>query len=444
MIEVESDERRSQSVSRYIGDCHGQRQGPILIVIGGLHANEPAGIDAALRVHNRIKHNHIRLTSGRFVSLRGNLRALSAEAPEPWLRDRYIDEDLNRSFLLDLDPRPVSNVEENERDELIEELVTIGADRVNPVYLLDLHTVSSDSPAFVALEDSLPARKFASGFYLPKILGMEEELSGLLIDYATNHLGFISCIIEAGRHEDSRSIDVHEAIVLLALRNLGMISDGTRTTGGDLPASVVKEASGGRGQQFYDVRERVPIRTDQFSMKADASAFMRVRSASTTVAVEGSEPVKASASGLLFLPNRQASPRIGDDAFFVIKRVGLLWLSISATVRKRELVHKLLPAVLPGVRRNKRDINSIIVAPEYAAFFRREILHLLGYRLVRWSHVPVMRWHRRPLSACRVFAKAVAGIVSFLFRGGEPVALPEERANDWVARRRLLDLKPPK
>ena len=59
MIEAESDERRIQSVSRYIGDCNGQRQGPTLIVIGGLHANEPAGIDAALRVHDRIKRNNI-------------------------------------------------------------------------------------------------------------------------------------------------------------------------------------------------------------------------------------------------------------------------------------------------------------------------------------------------------------------------------------------------
>lgn len=443
MIEIESDELRVPSLSRYIGDSPAQNRGPTLVVVGGLHANEHAGIDAAQRVHDRIEDKHIALTRGRIVSLRGNLTALSADASEPWLRDRYIDEDLNRSFQLDQDSSPPTSVEECQRNQIIEELVKIRQDQINPIYLLDLHTVSSDSPAFVALEDSVPARKFASGFFLPKILGMEEELAGLLSDYATNRLGYVSCIVEAGRHDDPQSIEVHEAIILMALRNLGMIAEDVSTTQGDNPSDALKRAAGDRGRHYYDVRERAPIRTSDFAMQPEAKAFTRVTPNATVVALDGASPVKTTASGLLFLPNRQSSPRPGDDAFFVIKRVGPLWFSISAWVRKQAFVHKLLPLALPGVRRREGDSHAIVVAPEYAAILRRELLHLLGYRLVRWTHVPAMPWYKRIFVASCGLAGALTGMAAYMFRGGESAALPEERETDWVARRRHLDLSPP-
>lgn len=440
MIRVRETGIPVRTVPRMIGDAAGRRPGPTLVIVGGLHGNEPAGVLAAERVHHAITTGRASLDAGRLVSLRGNVAALSCTG-EASARPRYIHEDLNRVFDGSADAADGrASVERRERDAIANELERITVGATGPLYLLDLHTVSSDSPAFVAFEDSLPARRFASCFPLPKILGMEEELAGLLIDYATTRHGFVACIAEAGRHDDPRAADVHEAIILLALEELGMRSGRARTTGGESPSAVVAGASGGRGGRFYDVRERIAIRHESFRMQPGAAAFTPVAARRTVVAVERSRPLTVETSGRLFLPNRQANPRLGDDAFFVVKPVGRCWLALSAWLRRREWVHRGVPALLPGVRTRPNEAGTILVAPEYAAVLRRELLHLLGYRLVRWSHAPYLPpLHRLAvgLSGC---ALSLFGIARRAFSGGEQAALPEERPTDWVARRRRLDV----
>lgn len=440
MIEAQPRGDAASCVPRNIGDVTGERPAPTLIVVGGLHANEPAGIEAAQRVHNSIDDGRLHIGAGRLVSLRGNLGALAAEAAEPWLRDRYIHEDLNRVFH-EVDDAPAdASAERSERAQLADEITSIVQAARGDVYLLDLHTVSSDSPAFIALEDSLPARRFAQRFPLPKILGMEEELRGLLIDYATSELGCVSCIVEAGRHDEPRSTDVHEAVILLALISLGIASAPAKTSTGESPHDVVEQASGGRGRRFYDVRQRVPIERLPFRMQPGATAFMPVTAEQTIVAMDGPDPVTPGANGLLFMPNRQASPRVGDDAFFVVAPVGRVWLSVSAGIRRRALVHRVLPILMPGVRRREGDPHALLVAPEYAAVLRREVLHLLGYRLIRWSHTPYLARRRRITRVISGTARAFLQILHFAPRGGEHAALPQERETDWIARRRRLDI----
>lgn len=444
---IEAEDRAAaarERLPRVIGDVRGERAGPTLIVVGGMHANEPAGIGAAERAHASIDSGRIRLNVGRFVSLRGNLAALALDATEPWLRARYIDEDLNRAFR-DEPTMTTSqfSAEQRERRELCDVLASVAGESEGGTYLLDLHTVSSDSPAFIAIEDSLPTRRFADHFPLPKVLGMEEEVTGLLMDYATNALGCVACVVEAGRHDDPRSTDVHEAIVLLALAALGMTDPLPTTSEGEPAVDVVAYAAAGRERVVYDVRERVPVGDPSFKMQPGATAFTRVVAGRTIVAVEASEAVPVGATGLLFMPNRQTMPRVGDDAFFVVVRVGRRWLALSAWLRQRSLVHRCLPLLLPGVRRRRDDPDTIVVAPEYAAVLRRELLHLLGYRLVRWSHTPHLSPWRRALRGLAGLGHAVVGMLRYAARGGERAALPAERETDWIARRHQLDIKPP-
>lgn len=441
MIVADTKGLHPHGLPRRIDDTGPAEAGPTLIVVGGLHANEPAGIEAAQRVHGMLRGGGLPLRCGRLVSLRGNLTALSVEAAEPWLRARYIDYDLNRMFRSSGATVPGDSVEHGERQRLAQELHDITGQARGQPYLLDLHTVSSDSPAFIALEDTLPTRRFAAAIPLPKMLGLEEELDGLLIDYATHAFGCVSCIVEAGRHDDPRSADVHEAVLLLALSHLGMVAGPLRTSKGEAPRSVVSQAAAGRERDFYDVRERVAIGGASFAMQPGASAFRRVVAERTVVASEDGRPVMAPASGLLFLPNRQKSPRVGDDAFFVIARVGRFWLALSAWLRQRTWVHRWLPRLLPGVRARGKESGTILVAPEFAALLRREVLHLLGYRLVRWSHTPHMSWPRRLAGIAVALVRSIAGIVRFAPRGGERAALPVERETDWIARRHALDVR---
>ncbi|MEM8758092.1 MAG: succinylglutamate desuccinylase/aspartoacylase family protein [Planctomycetota bacterium] len=440
MIETHTEQTVARRLSRTIGDDRAAADGPTLIVIGGLHANEPAGIRAALRIHTAIASDRLRLAAGRFISLRGNLTALAARSDPP---PRYIHEDLNRAFIGTTQPDACASAEQRERAELTSALDTIDAEAAHPVFLLDLHTVSSDSPPFVVFEDSLAARRFASAFPLPKMLGLEEELQGLLIDDATRRLGTTACIIEAGRHTDPRSTTIHEALVLISLDALRMTEPGRRTSTDEDPRAVAAHAAGPHADRCYDVRQRTEVRHESFEMLPSAAAFSRVRARRTVLATERGRPITADASGLLFMPNRQRTRLAGDDGFFIVQPVGRVWLGLSARLRRSELVHRLLPALLPGVRRRPGDPHTILVAPEYAAILRCEILHLLGYRLIRWHHTPSLTPRQRIVRGLGGLCRSVLGILRRAAAGGEPAALPIERNKDWIARRRRLDVDPP-
>ena len=65
------------AVTRVIARLRGAEAGPTLIVIGGLHGNEPSGVEAMQRVASAIAPAPGRVR-GDLVMLAGNVRALSA------------------------------------------------------------------------------------------------------------------------------------------------------------------------------------------------------------------------------------------------------------------------------------------------------------------------------------------------------------------------------
>jgi succinylglutamate desuccinylase len=95
-ITLEALKPASQSASagdHLIGSIRGSLPGPTLLILGGIHGNEPAGVLAAARVLPRIKERRAALR-GEVVFLRGNTRALQRKV-------RYIDADLNRQWPVD-------------------------------------------------------------------------------------------------------------------------------------------------------------------------------------------------------------------------------------------------------------------------------------------------------------------------------------------------------
>src|SRR5690606_36651941 len=84
------------------------------------------------------------------------------------------------------------------------------------VCLVDLHTTSAAGLPFVLFGDTLRQRRFGFSFPLPVILGLEEQLDGVLSAYFTER-GCISIGIEGGQHDDPASIDNLEACLWVAL-----------------------------------------------------------------------------------------------------------------------------------------------------------------------------------------------------------------------------------
>ena len=186
----------------------------MLVAVGGIHGNEPAGALALVRVMKQLE-SHSRLRCGDCVALAGNLPALAA-------RRRFIDEDLNRSFDLERVESDADSAESRERRELWDALESVFREARGPVVLLDLHTTSGAGAPFAVFADTMVSRNFARRLSIPVVLGLEEQLAGTLIDYVGLE-GHAAVGFEGGQHQDPESVDHLEAIVWIALGELGLV-----------------------------------------------------------------------------------------------------------------------------------------------------------------------------------------------------------------------------
>lgn len=357
-----------------IADLVGARHGPLLVVVGGLHGNEPAGVVAARRVAAALEGREDQL-AGEVVLLAGNTRALE-------LGVRYVDADLNRRwtpFLVEalLSGSMASPCSEDvEMRELLAALDHVFTCRDGDGYFLDLHTTSAEGAPFATVGDTLRNRAFASHFPVRAVLGLEEQLDGTLLEHANNH-GFVTLGFEAGQHSSPASVDHHEALLWIAMVAAGNLRRE------DVPSySAYRhrlEAAGG-GPKFVEVRHRHAVRPgDDFRMEPGFASFDPVR-CGQLLATDWRGQVRAPDSGMVVMPRYQP---LGDDGFFVAREVRPFWMKLSAALRRLRL-ERLVP-LLPGVRRQDSDANTLFVHTRVARFFPLEVFHLLGYRKRLWS-----------------------------------------------------------
>lgn len=365
----------STLVDRVILDIDSGIPGPTLLVIGGIHGNEPSGVYALERLEMAFKSGELSIACGKILALRGNRRALSEGV-------RYIKRDLNRlwkwDFKLQCPIDPTAEEPDDEYDEYCDLQYRIHEairERQGPICFLDLHTTSAVSAPFVMVGDTLRNRDLVDGIPVPIVLGVEEQLDGPLLSYI-NELGHLSVGFEAGQHEAPEAIDAHEALTQVILYRLGMISESYINR---IDESLDRLAElGGHLAQFYEVRYRHGISPeDEFSMKPGYANFQRVEKGKV-LAKDKSGPIQMPEDGRIFMPLYQ---RQGNDGFFQIRTIKRFWLGVSRVMRRFGF-HKLLP-ILPGVHRDKDNRLALHVNTRVASFYSRQIFHLMGYRKVR-------------------------------------------------------------
>ncbi len=362
-----------------IAAIRGFEPGPTLIVIGGIHGNEPAGALAARRIVADLQRKGP-LLRGEVVLLSGNSRALARSV-------RYIDTDLNRHWT----PESISAVRAAMKSESpfasakcedleLRELLVLfeqASDRARgELYFLDLHTTSAHGVPFATVGDTLRNRKFALNFPTTIVLGLEEQIEGTMLEYV-NNLGAVTMGFEAGQHDAQTSIDHHEAVIWIALVAAGLL----RTE--DAPEferfrATLERASG--GARIVEVRQRHAIApNDEFVMEPGFENFQPVQRGQI-VAQDRRGQITVSETGMVLLPLYQ---KLGDDGFFLGRKVRLLWLKLSAVLRHLGVgnyVH-----LLPGVRRQDSDGSSFIVNTRIARIVPLQLFHLLGFRKRRWG-----------------------------------------------------------
>ena len=354
-----------------IGSVVGPQPGPTLITIGGIHGNEPAGVLAAERVLPRLRELRAAIR-GEIIFLRGNTRALERKV-------RYVDVDFNRqwtSATIAANRSHLSSTSEGiEQSDLLIHLTDTLRRARGEIYFLDLHTTSAQSEPFATVGDTLRNRSFALKIPLMIVLGLEEQIEGTLLEYL-NNLGVVTLGFEAGQHEALSSVDHHEAMIWNAVVATGNLA-GEHVADLEHWQSVLKRA--GRGSRVIEVRYRHAIRPDDnFRMEPGFRSFEPV-TRGQLLARDRSGDIVARESGLILMPLYQA---LGDDGFFLAREVKRFWLNVSATLRRLRFGNFM--HFLPGVRRDRRNTDVLVINTRIARLLPLQVFHLLGFRKLRW------------------------------------------------------------
>jgi len=348
------------------------KKGPVVVLFVGIHGNEPAGTKAVDQIAAKLKSDSRELT-GAVYAISGNIQALD-------LGVRFVDTDLNRLWEVFQSGKEKVNLngarssvefrESLEIKETLEGILKKHAKRATDFVFADLHTTSSQSCAFILLNDTLSNREIARKFPVPQILGIEENIHGTLLSYI-NNMGYKAIGFEAGAHEDELSIARSEAFLWLLLHNSGVLvlSESEKT---EFEDSI--QAHNDVPDTYYEVlyHKRVddPV---EFHMITGFQNFDLIDEGAP-LAYEYGKLIKAPQSGRIFMPLYQKE---GHDGFLIVREVSPVWLELSATLRNSS-IHNIL-RYLPGVSVN--DERSYIVDLRIARFLVKDIFHLLGYRV---------------------------------------------------------------
>lgn len=356
-----------------IGAFVGRATGPTLIVIGSIHGNEIGGAKALSKLSHDIADITTKL-NGRVYFLAGNTRAIAKGV-------RYTDADLNRHWTR----HNMSNIGSDEMAKSAEGRELVELDRIldsilitaeDEVYVLDLHSTSADGMPFATVGDTLRNRKFAQGFPVTILLGIEEQLEGTMLEYL-NNAGAVTLGFEGGQHFSNQTVENHEALVWLALVNSKILKAS------DVPyLSKFQDrlAQGNSRSRVFEVRYRHAIsKADEFEMKPGFNNFDPIIKGQP-LGRDKNGVLTAAETGMILMPLYQ---KLGEDGYFIGREISPFWLGLSEILRR--LGFQNLIRVLPGVSRDPANQDDLIVNTRIARILPLQVFHLLGYRRRRWS-----------------------------------------------------------
>lgn len=359
-----------EQISRFIGQVAGEQKGPTLILFGGLHGNEPAGVKALENLFDKLKKDSFQIR-GTLIGIRGNIPALLQ-------KKRFLCQDLNRLWteekIAEIKSKPHSELEVEELELLeLERLISDILDSFSPpFYFIDFHTTSSKTLPFITINDALINRKFSKQFPVPIILGIEEYLEGPLLS-RMNKRGYVSLGFESGQHNEESAVKNCIAFLWLTLVFSGML-EKQQAEYFDKYYKQLK-VSANSDSSFYEVIHRQGLKnTDDFTMLNGYESFQKVTKG-TLLAIQNKEKISATENTILFMPLYQQQ---GAEGFFLIKNTPRWALNISALLRKTKIDSLL--TILPGIAWSDKAKESLEVDLTVARFFTKSFFHLLGYR----------------------------------------------------------------
>jgi len=309
------------ALERVIGQYTGEERGPLLIVLGGMHGNEPAGVDAIDLMFKMLEVEPITNPEfkfyGKIMGIRGNLRAMETG-------ERFIKKDLNRQWIPENIERiknaPIENLDSEDLEiKEILELIEHQISSYNPdkIVLLDLHTTTAFGGIFTICTDDPESVRIAIELHAPVIKGMLNGIEGTTLHYF-NRENFgketVAVCFESGQHDEELSVNRAIAALTNCMRTIGCVKAESVENRHD---SLLIEYSKGLPQiaQLITVKRISP--EDNFQMMSNYDNFQKVKKGEL-LAKDKSGEIYAQEDGLILMPLYQKQ---GDDGFFLIKTI---------------------------------------------------------------------------------------------------------------------------
>lgn len=314
-------------MERIIGRFTGQKRGPLVLLIGAMHGNEPAGILAireVFRLLERAQQTDAHFVfSGRVVGFIGNIKAFSAQK-------RFVYTDLNRIWgqrvvndilLHDKTPR---HAEEEELIHLVKAIDTeISEYQPTELFILDLHTTSAGGGIFsIPLETDPVSIRLAAELHAPVVMGLLKGLDGTFMHYA-NHPESVFKVVgrtihtvafEAGQHNDPESMNRSVSASIRLMRAVGCVDK--KDVGSHHDAIL---------QQYGKNLPKVTQITHVHHIQSGEQFVMRPGYINFQVIERGEHladnehgPIYAPQSGYILMPLYQPQ---GVDGFFIVTEV---------------------------------------------------------------------------------------------------------------------------
>ncbi len=297
---------------RMIGSFSGKMPGPLVVSIGGMHGNEPAGVHAIQSVVQLLQTLSPTSFYGKFAGFRGNVRALANGS-------RYLKQDMNRlwkSERIYTLSQPGTEIPEDEDAELSELVACIESvireTSWTQIFLLDLHTTSAEGDIFSVVSNRPENVGLGLSLHAPVVKGLLYRLDGTILHYFDQRKEITSASFEAGQHHDPLSEARATAALVNCLKAAGCIRDTRfgleydellRAHCKNLPALV--QVTG-----YHKVQEG-----DGFQMVPGYKNFQRVKQGEV-LAYDRSGPITAPENCRILMPRYQAQ---GEDGFFLVR-----------------------------------------------------------------------------------------------------------------------------
>lgn len=304
-------------MNRIIGRYRTDSEGPLLVILGAVHGNEPAGVKATEVIFKMLDIEPYINANFKF---RGNVIGLVGNVQAYEKKKRFIKRDLNRCWTMrniELVKSGDSSVPEKyEMLEIYETILAeIAAVNAKELVVLDMHTTSSDGGIFSIPSLDPLSLAIAEELHAPVVTGMLKGLGGTSLHFFNREnfgIETTAVVFESGQHDEPLSVNRAVAAIINCMRTIRCIKPDDVKNKHD---ELLIEFSKNLPKVNELVYSHAISEADEFKMKEGFSNFQMIEKGDH-IANDKDGKILSPYGGRMLMPLYQAQ---GEDGFFIIK-----------------------------------------------------------------------------------------------------------------------------